>query len=1206
MSGGDSHNRWIGSIHVLKRRPQSDQALQLLQKVAAQVRPVMQKRGWKVPVLREFYPRTQSLLGLNVNHGAEIRIRLRSPHDDRHFLAYGDLVGTMLHELVHIEHGPHDRHFYALLDEIKAETEELMMQGYAGDGFYSAGQRVGQGQSHNVPRHMVREHRLRALEKRQRIAMLSGPPRTLGSKQELEKQYTPAQMAARALERRLHDESWCGERTCAAEPLDSDDDVVAVESDDLIVISDSEPDVDVILVERRSSSQATDETKSSPTVSNDDTLADWGSEPAEDLGPAPTDEEIDDVDGLFARLSIAEVRRYEQRLQKHIEETRRQMRRVTGAHYPELIDAADSVTAMRETAADIKSRLGQLQSMLEQTRKTSTPPQKQQLKQHATSPAGNSNDTQVYAVAAQVKVLVDAPEQIWKALSHKRSLQAALQFQIAQEIHSQLCAQSRAVAGALDPLAAFPVIERQWASVAPFVDQITASAHATLEAADASFDASSSAVCAIALLEEVDAEMACTLFLARRAQTLQPALDRMETPSKASDAAVLGNALKEILGRVRQILADYTALFGLARENKGKYASWILTTLASICADAELPQAPLSQSSVEDTKAKRRSQLRSVSARRRKSSLAGMVLSSTLPASPITDTFSFDDVRGRPPLAHSGSTQLSTMRDSTAQPYSGVFMAAKYLPEEISQFRPRLPRIMDSCMLPPDGDILDEADEDAADLESLLADPARLHQILATRAQPGLERIAAHALALWWQDTCNAVKDIAEQAIAHHVQSVADAVSISTSVRNWERDEAQTWMNGREWIYDEVVAKAAASGALYEQVLEPLLSQRAQTLLGAAIEQALLVPEKFLQSANLSDTLAGSLPWHGLMAADDSTSVAALRTDVRAGLDFVPTAARAMGTSVERALCLSWSDAEAWWQQMGGAVVGSEASASVEHLVQRWHEMALRLEQWSEQAAQQAYQTIAASEQSVRDGSVAEMPAEVVQCLKGVWAMRALADVSQQLGAANSTLLREGWKQQQAEVDRAAKRLREAGSSLLQPWLVHLGSSAAQSWAAQFGNLYFAIPAALACDSDATHQNVVQAWRASSPPGSWAARYAKLRRVAEAGTGPKAALGASPQIRVLAAQLDMRIQAVVGLNSLPTTRADLKRSICAALLHTLDTAVGSQKSSEEWDCAQLAADVRFMLGHLGCSSSPLLQLSADAVHLNAWVQPVIG
>ncbi|KAJ1831836.1 hypothetical protein LPJ63_003988 [Coemansia sp. RSA 2711] len=191
-----SANDLIGSIHALKRRPAPDAALLLLQRVAAQVRPVMHKRGWRVGVLREFFPRTPNLLGLNVNRGAEIRIRLRSPHNDGELLAYPDLVGTMLHELAHIERGPHDAAFYALLDTLKAETELLMAQGYAGDGFFSRGQRVGQGCSHNAPRHA---------------------------------QLTPPQMAARALERRLRDERWWG-------------------AADLIVISDSEPDSDGVVV----------------------------------------------------------------------------------------------------------------------------------------------------------------------------------------------------------------------------------------------------------------------------------------------------------------------------------------------------------------------------------------------------------------------------------------------------------------------------------------------------------------------------------------------------------------------------------------------------------------------------------------------------------------------------------------------------------------------------------------------------------------------------------------------------------------------------------------------------------------------------------------------------------------------------------------------------------------------------------------------
>lgn len=39
---------------------------------------------------------------------------------------YESILGTMLHELAHIVRGPHDAVFYKLLDELKAECEELM------------------------------------------------------------------------------------------------------------------------------------------------------------------------------------------------------------------------------------------------------------------------------------------------------------------------------------------------------------------------------------------------------------------------------------------------------------------------------------------------------------------------------------------------------------------------------------------------------------------------------------------------------------------------------------------------------------------------------------------------------------------------------------------------------------------------------------------------------------------------------------------------------------------------------------------------------------------------------------------------------------------------------------------------------------------------------------------------------------------------
>ncbi|KAJ2301455.1 hypothetical protein IWW55_003752, partial [Coemansia sp. RSA 2706] len=726
---------------------------------------------------------------------------------------------------------------------------------------------------------------------------------------------------------------------------------------------------------KRSDSQATDESKSSPGSADgrEFTAAD-----SDDLGPPPTDDEIANVDALFARLSVAEMRRYQQRLHAHVEGTRRQMRRVAGEHYPALIDAADSVAAMRAAAADAAGELDRLRAMLQgaasQSQLDGSP--------HApgTASPARSDDgasARVYAVAAQVKVLVDTPEQIWKALGQQRSLQAALLFLIAQEIHSRLCSQSQS-ADALDPLLAFPVIERQWASVAPFGEQVAARAHAALTGADASPEVCAGAVCAIALLEDADAEMACTAFLARRAQTLQPALAALTAPAGDGDVAALEAALCELLGRARQILADYVALFGVAEGARRRYASRVLTTLASICADAELPTAPAPTRLGVAASDKRRSQLGSISARRRKSSLAGMVLSSTLPVSPLADTFGFDSVRSpRPadsPASNSTPAALDGARPATNGVNTSIFIITKYLPQEIGQFRPRLPRMLDSCVLAPDGDALDEADEDESGLAALLADPAALLRALATRAQPGLERIAAHSLRLWWAETVQAVKEAAAQAIARHVQHVADAARVSAAVGAWERDGALPWMRDRVWAADAMVADAAGGGALYAVAVEPLLVQRARDLQGSAVERVLELPDAFVRTADVRDVLAGHLPWRPLAitAGDDSdkADVASLRADVSAGLDFEPAAAQALGTAVGSGLRQSWAEAEAWWQQMGGAAVAPESAACAAFVAARWAAMSARLEQWADATAAEAMEAVRVQERAVLDGEL--------------------------------------------------------------------------------------------------------------------------------------------------------------------------------------------------------------------------------------------
>lgn len=70
----------------------------MLKRIGTLVRPIMKARGWTVKTLREFYPTNPSLLGVNVNKGLEIRIRLRPASNKNSFLEFNDLIGTMLHE----------------------------------------------------------------------------------------------------------------------------------------------------------------------------------------------------------------------------------------------------------------------------------------------------------------------------------------------------------------------------------------------------------------------------------------------------------------------------------------------------------------------------------------------------------------------------------------------------------------------------------------------------------------------------------------------------------------------------------------------------------------------------------------------------------------------------------------------------------------------------------------------------------------------------------------------------------------------------------------------------------------------------------------------------------------------------------------------------------------------------------------------------
>lgn len=114
-----------------------------------------------------------------MNRGQKILLRLRYPGDRNQFLPIEQVTDTMLHELCHIVHGPHDAKFHALWDQLRDEHEGLVMKGYTGEGFLSQGHKLG-GRAGVSPQEARRLARVAAEERARQAERSRGSGQRLG------------------------------------------------------------------------------------------------------------------------------------------------------------------------------------------------------------------------------------------------------------------------------------------------------------------------------------------------------------------------------------------------------------------------------------------------------------------------------------------------------------------------------------------------------------------------------------------------------------------------------------------------------------------------------------------------------------------------------------------------------------------------------------------------------------------------------------------------------------------------------------------------------------------------------------------------------------------------------------------------------------------------------------------------------------------
>ena len=206
MANLDSLNK-VWETNSLKKMPNNDKAKEFLDRLAKMTAPIMLRRKWKVKNLKEFYPTNQCLLGMNINRST-ICIRLRNPSDQTRFLEWHDILGTMCHELAHMNISPHNAAFYKLWDEVSDEVQNDSLGISSTSSMSGVSVKIG---GKVVSKEKITQSAADAAIKRQKLNELSsGSGQKLGGNNGKPlSQEKLRELMAIAAERRIIDDKWC-------------------------------------------------------------------------------------------------------------------------------------------------------------------------------------------------------------------------------------------------------------------------------------------------------------------------------------------------------------------------------------------------------------------------------------------------------------------------------------------------------------------------------------------------------------------------------------------------------------------------------------------------------------------------------------------------------------------------------------------------------------------------------------------------------------------------------------------------------------------------------------------------------------------------------------------------------------------------------------------------------------------------------------
>ncbi|KAF9913049.1 Golgi transport complex subunit 1 [Linnemannia zychae] len=253
-----------------------------------------------------------------------------------------------------------------------------------------------------------------------------------------------------------------------------------------------------------------------------------------------------DADELFMKLSVPELNVYERRTRQDIENKKQELRMMVGERYRDLIGAADCIVRMKETALSVQDNIARMRSSCDihsLKRNVAAKTKKAQ------SGAMDDMKKSLYTSAAQIKLLADVPEQIWRNMENHSYLTASRLYLISKAIYKNLNADAvEASSQSVKVMETFPVVGRQWDAVSHFKTQILQKSHAHLKNADKSDLDVIETMCAVMLLDDMTMKDMFALLLTQRREAIREALEVQPQQQGASGGSdvIAGQIVKAI------------------------------------------------------------------------------------------------------------------------------------------------------------------------------------------------------------------------------------------------------------------------------------------------------------------------------------------------------------------------------------------------------------------------------------------------------------------------------------------------------------------------------------------------------------------------------------------------------------------------------------------------------------------------------------